>query len=165
MLGWMQGGYNVSPLVEALELDQDWGIFLMAVMEHDTAVQQASPGNCRDRLCWSQPYVPWHHKIGRSNCPRLLGVAPQVYASEMKRHTAQTHSVPRILMFDAFYDVEEKMKKGNPYAKKVPIGPSAAPSAEVCGWNAEICRVRSWNPGRMQSGSRIVQRCQTKSST
>lgn len=28
-------------------------------------------------------------------------------------------------MFDAFYDVEEKMKKGNPYAKKVPIGPSA----------------------------------------
>jgi len=36
-------------------------------------------------------------------------------------------------MFDAFYDVEEKMKKGNPYAKKVPIGPSAAPSAEVCG--------------------------------
>ena len=22
-------------------------------------------------------------------------------------------------MFDAFYDVEEKMKKGNPYAKKV----------------------------------------------
>ena len=27
----------------------------------------------------------------------------------------------RILMFDAFYDVEEKMKKGNPVAKKVPI--------------------------------------------
>ena len=23
MLGWMQGGYNVAPLVEALELDQD----------------------------------------------------------------------------------------------------------------------------------------------
>ena len=39
MLGWMQGGYNVSPLVEALELDQDWGDDLMAVMEHDTAVQ------------------------------------------------------------------------------------------------------------------------------
>lgn len=23
MLGWMQGGYNVAPLVEALDLDQD----------------------------------------------------------------------------------------------------------------------------------------------
>ena len=23
MLGWMQGGYNVAPLVEALDLDQE----------------------------------------------------------------------------------------------------------------------------------------------
>eukprot|EP00438_Fugacium_kawagutii_P009968 Skav234387 [mRNA] locus=scaffold873:14506:21885:+ [translate_table: standard] len=58
MLGWMQGGYNVAPLVEALDLDQD--------------------------------------EASRSSCGMQL-----------------------ILMFDAFYDVEEKMKKGNPYAKKV----------------------------------------------
>lgn len=59
MLGWMQGGYNVAPLVEALELDQE------------------------------------------------IAEAASVGLNRM------------ILMFDAFYDVEEKMKKGNPYAKKV----------------------------------------------
>ena len=59
MLGWMQGGYNVAPLVEALDLEPE------------------------------------------------LAEAAVAGLSRM------------ILMFDAYYDVEEKMKKGNPYAKKV----------------------------------------------
>ena len=63
-------------------------------------------------------------------------------------------------MFDAFHDVEEKMKKGNPYAKKVVL---KLPSSGLC--MLSLWTVRSWNRGRMQSGSRIVLRCQTKSST
>jgi len=59
MLGWMQGGYNVSPLIEALDLDAE-------------LAELAVKG------------------LGRT-----------------------------LLMFDAFYDVEEKMKKGNTYAKKL----------------------------------------------
>eukprot|EP00439_Symbiodinium_sp_Y106_P046378 s3216_g5.t3 len=59
MLGWMQGGYNVAPLVEALDLDQD------------------------------------------------LASGAVTGLSRM------------ILMFDAYHDVEDKMKKGNPFAKQV----------------------------------------------
>jgi len=59
MLGWMQGGYNVAPLIEALDLEQE------------------------------------------------LAEAAVAGLSRM------------ILMFDAYYDVEEKMKKGNLHAKKV----------------------------------------------
>jgi aconitate hydratase 2/2-methylisocitrate dehydratase len=58
MLGWMQGGYNVQPLIDALDLAPDLA---------EKAVQGLS---------------------------RTL------------------------LMFDAFHDVEDKMKKGNAYAKK-----------------------------------------------
>mmetsp|Transcript_3658 Transcript_3658/g.8510 ORF Transcript_3658/g.8510 Transcript_3658/m.8510 type:complete len:900 (+) Transcript_3658:79-2778(+) len=59
MLGWMQGGYNVQPLVEALDLDKELA---------ELAVEGLS---------------------------RTL------------------------LMFDAFYDVEEKVKAGNAHAKKL----------------------------------------------
>ncbi|CAE7252427.1 acnB [Symbiodinium natans] len=59
MLGWMQGGYNVAPLVEALDLDQE------------------------------------------------LATGAVSGLSRM------------ILMFDAYHDVEDKMKKGNPFAKQV----------------------------------------------
>ncbi|CAE7371145.1 acnB, partial [Symbiodinium sp. CCMP2456] len=59
MLGWMQGGYNVAPLVEALDLDQE------------------------------------------------LAAGAVSGLSRM------------ILMFDAYHDVEDKMKKGNPFAKQV----------------------------------------------
>ena len=59
MLGWMQGGYNVQPLVEALDLD-----------------------------------------------PELAELA----VTGLSR---------TLLMFDAFYDVEDKMKAGNVFAKKL----------------------------------------------
>eukprot|EP00931_Biecheleriopsis_adriatica_P120593 TRINITY_DN9571_c0_g2_i1.p1 TRINITY_DN9571_c0_g2~~TRINITY_DN9571_c0_g2_i1.p1 ORF type:complete len:902 (+),score=233.65 TRINITY_DN9571_c0_g2_i1:71-2776(+) len=59
MLGWMQGGYNVAPLIEALDLDDELANLAVA-------------------------------GLGRT-----------------------------LLMFDAFYDVEDKMKKGNTYAKKL----------------------------------------------
>ena len=59
MLGWMQGGYNVQPLVEALDLDQELA------------------------------------ELAVTGLSRTL------------------------LMFDAFYDVEDKMKAGNVFAKKL----------------------------------------------
>ncbi|CAE7505208.1 acnB, partial [Symbiodinium microadriaticum] len=59
MLGWMQGGYNVAPLVEALDLD------------------------------------------------------PELASGAVKGLSRM------ILMFDAYHDVEDKMKKGNPFAKQV----------------------------------------------
>eukprot|EP00448_Togula_jolla_P008897 CAMPEP_0170597184 /NCGR_PEP_ID=MMETSP0224-20130122/15570_1 /TAXON_ID=285029 /ORGANISM="Togula jolla, Strain CCCM 725" /LENGTH=906 /DNA_ID=CAMNT_0010921635 /DNA_START=48 /DNA_END=2768 /DNA_ORIENTATION=- len=59
LLGWMQGGYNVQPMIDALDLEANLA---------ELAVKGLS---------------------------RTL------------------------LMFDAFYDVEEKMKKGNAYAKKL----------------------------------------------
>jgi len=59
MLGWMQGGYNVAPLIEALDLDAELAELAVA-------------------------------GLGRT-----------------------------LLMFDAFYDVEDKMKKGNSFAKKL----------------------------------------------
>eukprot|EP00931_Biecheleriopsis_adriatica_P120591 TRINITY_DN9571_c0_g1_i1.p1 TRINITY_DN9571_c0_g1~~TRINITY_DN9571_c0_g1_i1.p1 ORF type:complete len:919 (+),score=259.07 TRINITY_DN9571_c0_g1_i1:49-2757(+) len=59
MLGWMQGGYNVAPLIEALDLDAELAELAVA-------------------------------GLGRT-----------------------------LLMFDAFYDVEDKVKKGNAHAKKL----------------------------------------------
>ncbi|OLQ14831.1 Aconitate hydratase 2 [Symbiodinium microadriaticum] len=59
MLGWMQGGYNVAPLVEALDLDQELAAGAVSGLNR------------------------------------------------------------MILMFDAYHDVEDKMKKGNPFAKQV----------------------------------------------
>lgn len=85
MLGWMQGGYNVAPMVEALELDAD-------------VAEMAVQGLSRTRLA-TEPWSPAYTR--------------------------------RILMFDAFYDVEEKMKKGNPYAKKAPRGSCRSAHAEV----------------------------------
>mmetsp|Transcript_23322 Transcript_23322/g.53748 ORF Transcript_23322/g.53748 Transcript_23322/m.53748 type:complete len:904 (-) Transcript_23322:225-2936(-) len=59
LLGWMQGGYNVQPLVDALDLEADLAELAVAGLSRT------------------------------------------------------------LLMFDAFYDVEDKMRKGNVYAKKV----------------------------------------------
>eukprot|EP00933_Yihiella_yeosuensis_P028115 TRINITY_DN2191_c0_g1_i6.p1 TRINITY_DN2191_c0_g1~~TRINITY_DN2191_c0_g1_i6.p1 ORF type:complete len:902 (-),score=272.75 TRINITY_DN2191_c0_g1_i6:323-3028(-) len=59
MLGWMQGGYNVAPLIEALDLDKELAELAVAGLSRT------------------------------------------------------------LLMFDAFYDVEDKMKAGNAYAKKL----------------------------------------------
>mmetsp|Transcript_20827 Transcript_20827/g.37965 ORF Transcript_20827/g.37965 Transcript_20827/m.37965 type:complete len:904 (-) Transcript_20827:198-2909(-) len=59
LLGWMQGGYNVQPLVDALDLEADLAELAVAGLSRT------------------------------------------------------------LLMFDAFYDVEDKMRKGNAYAKRV----------------------------------------------